>query len=383
MDKVLIIANSYPYNGSNHFIFLKNLIDIFVDNDVKCTVIETQSYLEIIRRKTQKRPYFRDVELSSQNKYRVYAPKTLLFPNILFLKKINQHLLSKKVNKTIKKLALNYDFIYAHHLVYAGFLAYKVHKEFNKPYFLSFGESNLKRLYNHFTLNEISQFLEKSSGIIVPSISMLKELEEDQVIAQSTKSILVPNGVNQDVFYFYNKKKHIRQRYNVGDNDFVVIFVGSFTDRKGVMRLNQALKEINNSKIKAVFIGKGKLEPDYKNIIFKGPHTQDVIADYLNLSDVFVLPTLNEGSCNAIIEAISCGLPVISSNKPFNDDILNNLYSIRVDSLSIEDIKKAILIVLNNEKLRKEMAYEALKASKQFNVNVRANKVISFAQINI
>jgi glycosyltransferase involved in cell wall biosynthesis len=37
---------------------------------------------------------------------------------------------------------------------------------------------------------------------------------------------------------------------------------------------------------------------------------------FLNASDVFILPTLAEGSCNAILEALACGIPVVSSDIP-------------------------------------------------------------------
>ena len=81
----------------------------------------------------------------------------------------------------------------------------------------------------------------------------------------------------------------------------------------------------------------------------------------MNAADVFVLPTLAEGCCNAILEAMACGLPIISSNLPFNWDILNDKNSILIDPNNINQIADAIQRLRDSPKLRSEMSEEALK----------------------
>ena len=75
---------------------------------------------------------------------------------------------------------------------------------------------------------------------------------------------------------------------------------------------------------------------------------------------------------------MACGLPVISSDRDFNDDILLPEYSIRTDPESIEDIASAISFLYNHPAERREMADKALKAAKNFGIGERAGKIISF-----
>ena len=173
-------------------------------------------------------------------------------------------------------------------------------------------------------------------------------------------------------------KTECRRELNITDNDFVVAFVGQFVPRKGTLRLNEALKKLGNRQIKAVFIGSGNEDPDYDGIIYKGRVAHDDVPKWLNAADVFVLPTENEGCCNAIIEAMACGLPIISTDASFNYDILNKGNSIMVDCHDIGAIANAIKTMKNNPKRREEMSLNALKTAEGLKIDKRAEKIIEF-----
>ncbi len=118
--------------------------------------------------------------------------------------------------------------------------------------------------------------------------------------------------------------------------------------------------------------------PNCPGILLKDSIAHELLPDYLSASDVFVLPTLNEGCCNAIVEAISCGVPVISSNLPFNDDILDDTCSVRIDPSNVEEIKYAIGLLKNDEALRAKLAKGALKKSESLSIETRAKRVLDF-----
>ena len=130
----------------------------------------------------------------------------------------------------------------------------------------------------------------------------------------------------------------------------------------------------------SVFVGKGSVEPDCENILFKGPLRHEEIPEYLNASDAFVLPTLKEGCCNAIVKAMSCGLPIISSNRPFNWDVLDESNSIMIDPNDVGAIAKAIEQLRDDKELRARMAASSWEKAQALTIDQRAKGIIDFMQ---
>ncbi len=186
-----------------------------------------------------------------------------------------------------------------------------------------------------------------------------------------------PNAINNKLFRPLNKNES-RKKFGFDKNDFIVSFVGSFDRRKGIDRLEKAIDSLPDNKIKLAAAGKGKINPVSKKCIWDKPIEHDSLPAFYSSSDVFVLPTRNEGCCNAIIEALACGTPVISSNLPFNADILDKNNSILIDPNSIKDIASSIKKLQHDTKLREEIAKKALKSSKNLTLNKRAQNIILF-----
>src|SRR5690606_11951590 len=132
--------------------------------------------------------------------------------------------------------------------------------------------------------------------------------------------------------------------------------VGRFVEVKGANRLSNAIEMVGSDKISSIFIGKGDLKPTCEGILYQGTLQYNKIPEYLSAADIFVLPTLAEGCCNAIIEAMACGLPIVSSNRPFNDDILNSTCSIRINPNKEDEIASAIQTLYENKDLRNKLS---------------------------
>ena len=153
------------------------------------------------------------------------------------------------------------------------------------------------------------------------------------------------------------------------------VFVGSFSERKGVIRVNQAS---NMQSIPMIYIGEGELQPYGDFVAYSGGVQHDKIPEYLSAADFFVLPTKEEGCCNAIIEAICCGLPIISSNGKFNDDILEDGYSIRIDPNNITQISDAMRKLSVDQVACKKLSENALKQRTRFSLEKRAEAILEF-----
>jgi glycosyltransferase involved in cell wall biosynthesis len=368
---MLIIAQGYPHNESNHFVFVEQLVNNFVDSDIHVDVISPQSITNSLFRKQISRPYQLKVKVNSKN-YNLFSPKFLSFSNIPILNGIAKLLFFRAVIKTVESKKLDFETIYAHFLEIPGVAAYKLNKKYKKPYFIAIGESKF-----NFQLNQlIRNTLLNAKGFIAVSNEIKTRILNFDLNINKNKILVAPNGYNPERFYPYNASQK-KLELGISDKDFVVIFVGSFIHRKGTLRLNEALKNIGKPEIKAIFIGQGPENPDYEHIIFKGSVAHKDLNDYLNVADIFVLPTLNEGSCNAIIEAIGAGLPVISSALSFNDEILSN-NGLRVNSNSVIEIQNAILELHENPEKLAIMKLKSVQESKKFNIFNRTNRILNF-----
>ena len=142
---------------------------------------------------------------------------------------------------------------------------------------------------------------------------------------------------------------------------------------------------MNNDRIKAIFVGTGpaELAPQCNNIVFKGRIPHNKIPNYLNAADVFVLPTLHEGCCNAIIEAMACGLPVISSDLSFNHDVLDGTNSIMLDPNDVDAITVAIEKLYNDRILCHKLSEGAINRSRELTIEKRAQTIVKFIQDRI
>ena len=81
---------------------------------------------------------------------------------------------------------------------------------------------------------------------------------------------------------------------------------------------------------------------------------------------------------NSIVEAMSCGLPIISSNLPFNYDILDDSNSILINPESIDEIAKAINKLYRDNNLRENLSKASLMKAKELTIQKRVSKIITF-----
>lgn len=377
MTKILVFANSYPYKKSSHFVFLKNTVDQFVAFGYDSLVIETQNLLKIIFGREYRRPYRRLIHVNGTKTYQVIAPLIFQFPNFKLLKRLNLFLLTRTIDGILNNMKFDFQIMFAHHLVNAGYLSYYFSKRYDIPYVLSLGESSFERFNDNFSNVQLNEIFTYSDGVIAASSHMIDLLKSKVYLSSSKKILIAPNAINPSIFRVM-KKSEITTSLKVKSEEFIVIYVGSFTERKGINRLSEALEKINNPLIKAVFVGDGPIKPRYKNIIFEGKLIQTEIASYLNMADVFVLPSLNEGSCNAIVEAMACGLPIISSDRPFNQDILKPEYSILIDPDDTHQIAMSIEYLFENSALCTSMGKQSQEASKNYLLSNRVTNILNF-----
>lgn len=377
---ICFISGGYPYKENNDFVFVKKLVDAIADQGVHCSVISPKSISNGFIRKTPIPPRYSVYNTKGGKQVEVYRPRTISFSNLRVGKiKLSSWISSRVVRYIARKLKHTPDVFYGHFWG-AGLSIYPVALEKHIPLFIATGESSIPP-FDGCKQDYLKKFSEYVSGVIcVSTKNKLESIERKLTVPE--KTMVSPNGVDSSVFI---KKDRISCRKKLGLplDDFITCFVGFFIDRKGPLRVAKAIHQLNDSSIKSLFIGKGEQQPECPGILYKGTVLHENLADYLNAADVFVLPTLHEGCCNAIIEAMGCGLPIISSNLPFNDDILSDGNSIRIDPNSVSEIAEAIKKIRMDASLREEMGLESLKIAENLKIENRAKNILDFISSRI
>lgn len=381
--KLCFFTPAYPgIHNSSDFVFVKQLVDAIAAKGNDCYVIAPYNVL-----------HYRKL-LAVKDEYKVgsglvivYRPYYLSFSHIKGLQWLKKASFQYAIRKAITKLPKNIDAVYGHFWC-SGYWGYKFAKKNNLPLFVATGESCIEELFE--IPRDLKEFCEYVRGVICVSGRNMEESIKLGLTAKE-KCRVFPNAVNKEIFYSRDKIE-CRKRLGLSKDDFIVAFVGWFIQRKGAVRVAEALSRLDN--VKSFFIGRsasvksatnsdGDQDPKCEGILYKGEVPHDKIPLYLSAADCFVLPTLREGCCNAVVEALSCGLPVISSNLPFNWDVLDDSNSIMIDPMSIDEIADAIKRLRDDNLLCAKLSKGALNKAKSLTIDKRAEAVIGFIQSKI
>ncbi|MBQ6769895.1 MAG: glycosyltransferase family 4 protein [Bacteroidales bacterium] len=375
--KICVLSPSFPTSKTIDFVFVDQLCRAFADLGHQVTVIAPQSLTKCLMRHipiAKRHGFYRTAKGNTIELFRPYA---VSFGNTGI--KLFRNSTRKAVNRAFHRLKTKPDVCYGHFWS-SIFALYPLAKEVAVPLCGASGEENVG-YYVHSSEEYKKKVRDYLSGVISVSSKNQQECLSLGLVSPE-KSIVVPNAIDQTLFRKLDKDE-CRHKLGLSKDVFIVSFVGQFVPRKGTLRLNEALKKLDDPKLKAVFIGTGSEDPDYAGIVQKGRVAHDDVPVWLNAADVFVLPTENEGCCNAIIEAMACGLPIISTDAPFNHDILNDGNSIMVGCHDVDAIASAIRRLKEDDGLRQRLSEGALATARGLSINQRAQRIIDFMQKQI
>ncbi len=110
-----------------------------------------------------------------------------------------------------------------------------------------------------------------------------------------------------------NARAEVRNELGIADDEYVLLFVGSGWERKGLRFAIDAVNAATKSRPLLLVAGRGRAEkmPRSSRVRYLGPVAD--MARVLAAADVFLLPTLYEPFSNACLEALAAGLPVLTT----------------------------------------------------------------------
>ncbi len=185
--------------------------------------------------------------------------------------------------------------------------------------------------------------------------------------------LLLTNAVDIEAFEAYkmNPVCSFREQYGIPKDDIVISFVGRLTVEKGIDRLVNALKRINEERRDVWLLAAGngylleKLEPiKSPNTHFVGQIGTDRVAALLSESDIFCLPSFSEGFPTCVIEAGVCRSFVITTYRgDAKEIVLDRDHGIILPDNNEEGLYQAIREVLDRKEYRAkatDLCYERI-----------------------
>ena len=174
--------------------------------------------------------------------------------------------------------------------------------------------------------------------------------------------------------------KNMREELDIAPDHKILLCVANNTKVKGVTWLLQAFAQIQQKNITLVLLG---LDPPRwqeqcaslgiaNNVRLLSPRNN--VADYLNIADVFVLPSLQESQPNVLLEAMCMGLPAVCTNVGGVPEILPNKELLCAPA-NAQDLAARLELVLKDDSLRGKAAAANLAQSKMFSQDYRVARV--------
>ncbi|HSJ87294.1 MAG TPA: glycosyltransferase family 4 protein [Anaerolineales bacterium] len=145
------------------------------------------------------------------------------------------------------------------------------------------------------------------------------------------KRVFLPNGVNTErcTPVSEERKRKLRNELSLPAEATLVAYVGRLVPEKRVDHLLRLWPQIqsNDPAARLLIVGEGSEESRLKSMSVDGTQFTGQVSDavpYLQTADLFVLPSSTEGLSNSMLEAMSCGLPVLATTVGGAPDVIKH-----------------------------------------------------------
>ncbi|HWA51989.1 MAG TPA: glycosyltransferase family 1 protein [Patescibacteria group bacterium] len=198
--------------------------------------------------------------------------------------------------------------------------------------------------------------LKEVDRIIVPTNQTKIDLME--IGANAEKIKVIYEGVGENFIRRSEKEiESVKIKYQIHEDYILTVGVGK---RKNSTRLIEAFEKTKN-KHKLVIVGGGKkMDIDNRGIIHTGYLSEDDLICLYSGAKALVYPSLYEGFGLPILQAMACGVPVVTSDIGAMKEIAGTS-AILVDPLDINSIRDGIEKAVVNQKTLSKKGYKRVK----------------------
>ena len=212
------------------------------------------------------------------------------------------------------------------------------------------------------TLNYIKKEFEVAPFIYTVSSYAKEKIKE----IYKKDAYVIPNAVDDTYFYQTKKSKEADDE----KKGFTIAIVGSQNSEfKGIEKILDAIKKLRNEGYNINLNWITPDEPKNSNERFFKNVTQKQIGEILRSSDVYVCASKYESFGLPILEAMKCGLPIITTDTGGNRDFVEDNENALITVGTVEDIKEKIEILIKDDKLRKKLSKNSKLTSEKYTWN--------------
>jgi len=283
------------------------------------------------------RPRFRPQpdKYDEQDSVQVFFPRFLSIPGVF--KSWDGFFMAVGSLSTLLKLRKQFNIIDAHFAYPDGYAATLLGKWLKIPVTITLRgtEVPLSKISGRKT--RLLTALKNATRVFSVSDSLKQHVVS--LGAEGDKVRVIGNGI--DIVKFYPLAKTVaRAELNIPEDAKVLVSVGGLVDRKGFHRVIEVLPALVVRYPKLIYLIVGgdspegnireRLEHQVKmlklenNVRFLGAYPSERLKVPLSSADLFVLATANEGWANVFLEAMACGLPVITTEVGGNKEVVND-----------------------------------------------------------
>lgn len=342
---LVVVSNLYPnINEPNRGIFIKHLTENLTDK-YQVTVVSPVPWRPRIINRLRGVNSIPDQKIV--NGIQVYYPRHIVIPKIL--RSTYGWFMSLTLGRILRKINSKkaIDIISAHWVYPDGYGAVKAAKNMRIPITVHALGCDINE-YSKYT-NRRKRIIEALKGcdrVVVKSQDLA--IKVASLIGGNHKTHTIMNGVDNKKFKVLDIAQSKKDLGLDLDEDFL-LFIGNIQEEKGLIYLLEAFSRLKEKNIKLVVIGDGPQKKEMedfvssfdleKNIRFIGARPHDEIPLFLNAANGLCLPSLREGCPNIVLEALSCGTPVLASRVGAVPQIIKEKHQgVVVDPMSIEEI---------------------------------------------
>jgi len=266
----------------------------------------------------------------------------------------------------------DFDILHVHEgrSIYFAFIAFKF---FKIPYIVT------RRIPNRPNSKFITKLAYKNAKCIISLSNKIQQVMQEFI---QPKCFSVIPSISRNLKADIKNVKELKKRFQ---DKFIIGHIGALSNHhKNQLLIIKAAKELSEKYPNFLFLllGSGKDEKMLKkasfgvdNIVFEGFKSN--VADYYELFDVFVYPSVEEGLGSAILDAFNFKLPIIASKVDGIVDIIQDSFNgILIDPLSVNELKESIKKIYHNKEYRKKLSTNAFNSKKKYISKVIAAKYI-------